>query len=320
MKLLSSDTVANIDQYRQQFQLQNPTPFAHVVMDGFLTESFCQGLLDEFPSFDKKFAMNENGEVGRKAVNERVRNLGKSFKKMDNLAKSSEFLQFVGKVTGIDGLIYDPLYFGGGTHENLSGQSLDPHVDFTEHPITGNYRRLNLIVYLNHTWESEWGGNIELHKNPQLPLEKDEIISVRPLFNRAVVFETTHTSWHGFPAINIPDTQPHISRKSFALYFYTKAPAKSFKLPHSTIYVDRHLPSNIKAGSTLSEHDYAEIQRLLHSRDRHLQRLYNNISVLMGKEKQSRLRRLPGRVLGIIWALSLPYRKLRDFLRAKKNK
>jgi hypothetical protein len=184
-------------------------------------------------------------------------------------------------MTGIGPLIYDPYYYGGGTHENLHGQELDPHVDFTLHPKLKLHRRLNLILYLNKQWEEEWGGNIQFHRNPRLPENQDEIITVRPLFNRAVLFATDNTSWHGFKRINLPEQYREIfSRKSIALYFYTEEREPPVR-PHSTIYVERHLPNSVQPGSPLNPEDYEEIQRLLSRRDQHLARLYNNISQLM---------------------------------------
>ena len=124
------------------------------------------------------------------------------------------------------------------------------------------------------------GGNIEFHKNPRLEPKHDEIISVEPLFNRAVIFETNNISWHGFPRINIPADKGSLSRKSFALYYYTDQRDQQIK-PHSTIYVERHLTKKYHAGMTIDNDQLAEIKTLLARRDQHLERLYNNITHLM---------------------------------------
>ncbi len=134
------------------------TPFRHVVIDDFFTDDFCNALLREFPAFSSGAATNELGEIGKKAVHEKISRLGPVYKSLDACLKSKDFLHLVGSVTGIEKLLYDPYYVGGGTHENLSGQSLDPHVDFNYHPLTGWHRRLNLIVYLNREWSVDWGG------------------------------------------------------------------------------------------------------------------------------------------------------------------
>ena len=287
INILNNSTINKSDYTAIQFQ-QNQ-PFRHVVINDFFADNFCQNLLDEFPHFDKKLALNENGDVGRKAVYEHISDLGGSYSRLDELVKSRDFITLIEKITGINGLIYDPYYYGGGTHNNLHGQDLDPHVDFTHHPKTGFHRRINLIVYLNHEWNKQWGGNIELHKNPRLEPEFDEIVSVEPLFNRAVIFETNNISWHGFPKINLPEDKKNLSRKSFALYYYSKNRDKKTKT-HSTIYVERHLPARIKAGVTLSESDVQEIKTLLARRDQHLQRLYGYISNLTEKTSEIKYR------------------------------
>ena len=260
----------------------NAQPFRHLVMDEFFEPGFAESLIEEFPAFDVEKAMNENGEIGAKCVHDNLPSLGKAYRELDKYIQSPEFLGWLQRVTGIDELIYDPYYFGGGTHENRHGQDLDPHVDFNKHPKTGLHRRLNLIVYLNERWDDDWGGAIEFHKNPRLPPEENEIQYVQPKFNRAVLFETTHWSWHGFERINLPegDDDPR-SRKSVALYFYSKTrPPEEQTKPHSTIYVERPLPVHIQPGNTLNHEDYQRIRILLARRDQHLQRLYNNISDL----------------------------------------
>jgi hypothetical protein len=279
-EILNQSSIDGLSRFTSEFA--HNKPFKHLVIDDFFKPEFTQRMLDEFPSFDDKLAMNENGEVGRKAVHEKVTGIGPAYKQLDELARSEEFREYVAKLTGIENLIYDPYYFGGGTHNNLSGQDLDPHVDFTHHPITGDHRRLNLIVYLNKEWHEEWGGNIEFHKNPRLNPADDDIISVEPLFNRAVVFETNNISWHGFPRIELPQDKAGLSRKSFALYYYTHQREHPVK-PHSTIYVERHLPERFVPGLQLDEQSLQEIRILLARRDQHLERLYNNISHLMSE-------------------------------------
>ena len=292
-----------------QSDFVNAHPFEHIVIDDFLDNALCEGLLRDFPGFDKKLAINENGEIGGKSVHEKVRGLGQPYQILDSMASSSAFRQWISELTAIPKLQYDAHYFGGGTHENLSGQGLDPHVDFTHHPISGHYRRLNLIIYLNKEWNSDWGGNIELHKNPRLQPQEDDIVSVEPLFNRAVIFATHHTSWHGFPPIQIPAEESATSRKSFALYYYTKEKPATFDKAHSTIYVDRHMPDHIQAGHTLDAKDYDELKRLFSSRDQHLERLYNTISTQT--EDLHKLKNM----YGTLWKYTWPLRKIRRWFK-----
>lgn len=267
------------------------SPFKHVVIDDFLRDEFCDELLAQFPSFDEKLAIDENGNVGRKAVREKLPELGGPYEQLDQLIRGTEFLKLISSITGIADLVYDPHYFGGGTHENLSGQSLDPHIDFNHHPITDHHRRLNLIVYLNREWRYEWGGTLDLHRDPYGKAESDEVVSVLPTFNRCVIFETTEHSWHGFETVRIPDKEEIRSRKSIALYYYTEHRPVAHTGPHhSTVYVNRRLPGHISAGTTLSEQDFQTIASAIDVRDVHLKRLYRDIAKLSEQLHQARQR------------------------------
>lgn len=294
--LVSTQVEQNLDQLKQQFA--QAEPFKHVVINDILSPDFCHELLASFPAFNDKKAIDENGVVGKKAVHESVAKIGPAYQKLDQLIKSTPFISMIERITGIQGLKYDPYYFGGGTHENKHGQGLDPHVDFTHHPISGQHRRLNLIVYLNQEWETAWGGNIEFHRNPRLPRKDDFIVSELPLFNKAVLFETNNASWHGFPQINLPEDKQHLTRKSFALYYYTDIRDHQVD-PHSTIYVERPLPDHIKAGATLTEADAALLDACVQRRDQHIERLYQNVTALMqhvdGLKRDALRKRLQGK-------------------------
>jgi len=258
-------------------------PFRHVAIDNFLAPEFCRAICEQFPECFDAHALNENGTVGLKATREKVRTLGQAYKDMDDLVRSADFLQLIGKITGIDDLRYDPYYFGGGTHENRVGQDLDPHIDFNYHPVTSQHRRLNLIIYLNDHWEDAWGGSLQLHRDPYKERGEDEIVTLTPLMNRCVIFETTECSWHGFERIDLPASQKHRSRKSFAIYYYTETrPEQETGDEHSTVYVERHLPDRFQPGVELSQQDVEEIKRLLNRRDQHLKRLYRDIRKLTG--------------------------------------
>lgn len=253
-------------------------PFRHIAIDSFLNGSFARSLLGDFPAFDIKKAVNENDEVGGKAVHENISILGPNWQKLDKLVQSEEFRAMISDITGVTDLNFDPDYFGGGTHENLHGQGLNPHVDFNYHPLTGQHRRLNLILYLSPEWDQSWGGSIQLHRDPFQPPAKDEIVTITPVFNRCVIFETNEHSWHGFKKIMLPENRRDLTRKSFALYYYTETrPTEEVGAEHSTIYAEEHLSEYFKPGIKLGVEELQQIRNLLTSRDQHLKRLYSDI-------------------------------------------
>lgn len=161
----------------------------------------------QFPFFDRDKARNEMGEVAGKAVFSNLSGLGSAYARFDRLMQDAEFLALTGRITSIPNLLYDPEYVGGGTHENFEGQELDTHVDFNFHPTTQTHRRLNLILFLNPEGEENWGGCLELLRDPF----EAECKSVLPLANS--------------------------SRCSITVYFYTKeAPTQGAAPSHATFY------------------------------------------------------------------------------------
>jgi len=292
-ELINPDVERDADESARRFR--GASPFRHVVIEDFFAADALARLCAEFPAFDPVFARNEDGGIGGKAVVERIRGIGPTYAALDDVIQSPGFLALVSRITGIRDLLYDPYYFGGGTHENREGQDLDPHVDFNRHPVERWHRRLNLIVYLNPEWDDAWGGSLELHSDPRAP--DDVVTLVTPTLNRCVIFETNEVSWHGFSRIALPESHRTLSRRSIALYFYTRErPAEELADTHSTIYVDRPLPDRYRAGHTLSKHDVEEIQVLLARRDQHNQRLYRDVASLQKQLEQAQAALQAGRL------------------------
>jgi len=182
-------------------------PFKHAIIDGFFDDGVARELLEEFPPFE--------------ATTNDLRRLGPAYRRVNDYFASRAFLDWMGEITGIPDLLYDPENLDGGTHEQIDGQDLLTHVDVNYHPKTGFRRRLNLIVYFNEGWQARWGGSIALHSDPQNPAQ-DRVRAYVSGFNRAILFETNEHSWHGFDRIALPPDQRHRSRKSLSIYLYSR--------------------------------------------------------------------------------------------------
>ena len=198
-------------------------PFPHMVIDNFLPTSLLNGVIDDFRNHNnwgwdnsdyskdhqvKKFfsPWNNDGDI----------TLPINTKLILNYLNSPNVISMLEKLTGIKGLIADPTLLGGGMHKIDSGGKLSIHADSRKHTITGDYRRINLLVYLNKDWNKEWGGSLQLWDKDMTTMVQD----IQPLFNRVVIFNTGADTYHGHPhPLNTPND---MSRISLALYYYTK--------------------------------------------------------------------------------------------------
>jgi hypothetical protein len=271
LELLNAEVLKDRARYATRFR--SADPFPHLAIDQFFAPTFCERLITEFPPFDRGNYLNESGLPGGKSTVEDIRSLGGAYALADDLFQSADFSSLMSELTGIPDLLYDQMYVGGGTHENRPGQELDPHVDFNYHPHQGWHRRLNLIVYLNPEWNEDWGGSIEFHEDPWRPAEQNRIRRVVPLANRAILFETSERSWHGFEVICQPRDHRPISRKSLAIYMYTKDRPPAETAPaHATVYVERSLPFVLRPGDS-TEAQGSRVQKALTRRVQHIERL-----------------------------------------------
>jgi Rps23 Pro-64 3,4-dihydroxylase Tpa1-like proline 4-hydroxylase len=173
-------------------------------------------------------------------------------------------LGFLEAMTGIDGLISDPYFVGGGLHETRRGGHLGVHADFNIHEHLKVERRLNLLLYLNRDWKPEYGGQLELWDRQM----KACVVRVEPIFGRAVVFNTSLDSFHGHPdPLNCP---PERSRRSIATYYYS-APEKGLaSLPQRTTNFQARPGTGDKSDWQIRRHHFVndwvppKLQRLAH--------------------------------------------------------
>ena len=196
-------------------------PFDHWVIYKFLDSVDAENLSKEFINYDSsQDVVHYQGWIAeKKTCNVWNRFPPLTYKTFSNLL-SLDFVTHLSAITGITPLYPDIGLHGGGWHMHKAGGNLALHLDYSIHPKTQLQRKLNLIVYLEEEYKPEWGGGLEFWSHDEennRPLEKVKVIE--PVFNRAVLFDTTQNSWHGFPQpITCPEGK---MRKSFAVYYMT---------------------------------------------------------------------------------------------------
>lgn len=218
-------------------QFQSASPFRHVVIDDFLPAEHAQFLSDRFPKPDhpvwldwRTRSPHQYGKQGPGNAS-RFHVLDPEFRFALHEFNSSPFLQFLERLTGIGKLLPDPYYAGGGMHQILHGGILDVHTDFNYYARLQIYRQLNVLIYLNQDWQPGYGGELELW-SARPGAGGACVKAIAPIFNRAVIFKTDKTSFHGHPGEWLAP-EP-ITRRSIALYYYTAEKMEGFMYDENT--------------------------------------------------------------------------------------
>lgn len=193
-------------------------PFDHWIIDNFLDLELAKKLSNEFIEYDHPaWYCYDNPLENKKSLNNWYYFPPTTYSFMAYL-NSPSFIDYVSSKTKINNLFPDIGLHGAGWHIHERGGKLNIHLDYSIHPKLNLQRKLNIIIYLTEDWNVEWGGNLEFwshDKDKNKPLKKIKIVN--NVFNRAVIFDTTQNSWHGFAS---PLTCPEkIHRKSIAMYY-----------------------------------------------------------------------------------------------------
>ncbi len=202
----------NVSALRNEFN--QGIPYRHLIMDDFLDREFAESLYRHFPTVEQLDihwkGLNENKYEGSEYTK-----FAPEFAILRDRLTSPDVYAFFSDISGIKDIFITPDSLGSGIHQGTNGSFLDIHIDFNIHTKLNVHRRLNLLIYLQKDWKDEYGGHLELWNADMTQCVK----KVLPQFNRAVVFETSEISYHGYGKITVPEG---VTRKSFFAYFYTR--------------------------------------------------------------------------------------------------
>ncbi len=211
-------------------------PFPHLIFENFLVPTVAAELSASYPSFATAakwgLAFNALNEQKKIQVTDSAK-FAEPVRRFNDAIASRAFLDDLAYITGIPDLLADDQLAGGGMHLTGPGGRLDVHVDFNYLEERKLHRRLNLLLYLNPTWEDSWGGHIELWDKDV----KTCAVRRKPVMNLCLIFETSDISFHGV----VPVTAPaDVERRSFAAYYYTRTAPPGWKgVAHTTIFKAR---------------------------------------------------------------------------------
>lgn len=195
-------------------------PFYYQVIDNFFNQEQAKTISKEFPEYNSDIWYCYNNPLENKKTCNNWYQFGPETYKTLTMLNSKEFIKQLQKITGISKLYPDIGLHGGGLHIHGTGGKLNVHLDYSIHPKLKLQRKLNLIIYLEEDWNPEWGGNLELWSHNKEKNKPDKrFVKIDNVFNRAVLFDTTQNSWHGFPdPLTCPEGR---YRKSLAVYYLT---------------------------------------------------------------------------------------------------
>ncbi|MAH99368.1 MAG: proline hydroxylase [Euryarchaeota archaeon] len=205
---------------------QNGKPFPNINFKNFLRNDVAELLSNNFPNYNsnkwikyKNYNTTKNSNLKKSIHDERK--FPKIFRSIFREFNSRQFLLFLESLTGIENLIPDPYFLGGGIHSARKGGFLNIHTDFNWHHKLQLHRRVNVLIYLTKNWRKEYQGCLELwNKN-----KTKKILEYQPLYNSCIIFNTSAISYHGHPVpVNGSD---NIFRNVLNLYYYTAHRKKS---------------------------------------------------------------------------------------------
>jgi hypothetical protein len=200
-------------------------PFPHLVLDGLVAEELLDQAVAELPTV-ARWAQYDTAQE-RKVVCSDAGAFGPAAETLVHALNSAPFIRFLERLTGIQGLIPDPHLHAAGYMKVPPGGFLGLHYDFSTQQELRLDRRVNVLLYLNRDWRTEWGGQLELHSNDPLDSATHTAVDIEPLFNRLVIFNTPDALHGHRRRVACP---PDRARLCLSWYYYTAPPLPGWAL------------------------------------------------------------------------------------------
>ena len=158
MELTNSFIIDRLRVYTNSYKTAKPFP--HIIIDKLWNNLLLEKIESEFNSFncwdgEKEFF----GSINKRFSNN-IQHFKPHTKSLIEFCNSSYFINFLEDLTGISKLFPDPELLGGGMHSTGRDGFLKMHVDFNWSDHIQMYRRINLLIYLNKSWDPSWRGQL----------------------------------------------------------------------------------------------------------------------------------------------------------------
>ena len=213
---------------KESFRLKYLTakPFPNLVLKNICDESKLDALYSQIPELDNK--SRDYMFAGNKFEKSNYQTLGPLFQELQNDLRSEKMNEFLSYISNKDTFV-DPLNHGGGLHQGKKNSFLDMHLDYNYHPLHENvWREMNLLLYLNKDWKSEYKGHLKLRD-----LRTDNTSELPVDFNTLIIQQCGDYTLHGYDYTNFPENK---FRTSIATYAFTKHVRQLYK-PRTTDWI-----------------------------------------------------------------------------------
>ena len=166
-------------------------PWPHRVVDGAVDGRLLDQLVAELAALPRSAFTWRRSPMEWKGTCRDFSTCGRAAVELWAVLNSTEVVAGLSRLTGVAGLVGDPTAVRAGLFATPPGGWQRVHEDFPQHPETGLWNRVALLVYLSD-WSEGDGGELELW-NPAM----DRSRSLEPRRGRVVAFATGSLTRHG---------------------------------------------------------------------------------------------------------------------------